>query len=179
MLRRILIIAGIIVLIMAIVMIAMNIIVMSDSRNHKIISAYWSVGGGMTGGHTSINIRRIGDEAVVVTESQEWHNSDLVKTEYKLSEDVFEELEELVYKARIPVLSRRGYTKMFALDGDTFSFSCYYDNGHSYSVSQTQRRSNAETKKLMAIRDYLYSLTGGEGVTEVIPGDQPAENTGE
>lgn len=147
-----------------------RLLLVSRLKNKELLSASWSVGGGMTGGHSSIEIRRKDEKAIIVTENQEWHNSDLTRTTYTVPADVLAELKELIIKAKVPMLEKRGMSKMIALDADTYHFRCSFDDGKYYSVSQDQKMSSREAQKMMEIRNYLYSLTKGEGTTEIIPG---------
>ncbi len=131
----------------------------------------------MTGGHSSVEIRLEGDKAILVTEEQEWHNSDLTKVTYTLPADVMDKLKDLIIDADVPTLSKRGMSDIFAYDAATYSFSCYFEGVDYYSVSQNQKKSGAEADKLYAIRTYLYSLAQqNEGVTEIIKGTAQDDN---
>ena len=169
--KRIIIIVIILAVLAAAILGGRRLLLVSRLKNKELLSAAWSVGGGMTGGHSSIEIKLDGENAVIVTESQEWHNSDLTRTTYTVSADVLAELKELIIKAKVPVLEKRGMSKMIALDADTYHFRCRFEGGNYYSVSQDQKMSSGEAQKIMDIRDYLYSLTKGEGTTEIIPAD--------
>ena len=171
--KKLFIIIGILVIIACVVLAAYYMIPLQKIRNKELQKVRWSYGGGMTGGHSSIEITREGENAVIVTENQEWHNSDLTRITYTVSASVLDDLKDLIIKANIPAQSRRGYSKMLALDAETYTFSCSFEGYNYYSVSQNQKRSASEAKKLLEIRDYIYGLAKGEGVTEVIPGTDP------
>ena len=171
--KRILLIALAVIVLAAAVVGGYNMIIMSRLRSLTLESARWFCGGGMNGGHTSIDIRRDGDHAVAVTESQEWHNSDLEKVTYTLPLEVMDQIKDLIAKNNLNALSRRGYSKTIALDADTSSFSCFFKEGYGFSVSQNQKKTAAESKRFYEVRDLLYSLVEGvEGVKETLPGDQ-------
>ena len=164
------IIIGILVIIAAAVLAAYYIIPLQKLKNKDLLKVRWGYGGGMTGGHSSIEIRRDGDNAIIVTEEQEWHNSDLTRVTYTVSADVLDELKDLIIKANVPALDKRGFSRYIAYDAETYSFSCSFEGGNYYSVSQNQKSSASESRLLLDIKDYMYSLTKGEGETEVIQG---------
>ncbi len=145
-------------------------IVMSRLNALTLKKAQWSCGGGMTGGHTSLEIRLEGDHAVAVAEKQEWHNSDLERTTYTLPAEVMDQLKDLIIKNKLNVLSRRGYSKMIALDADTDHFYADFTEGYGFGVSQEQKKSPAESKRFYEVRTFMYDLIkDAEGVTEIIP----------
>ena len=145
-------------------------IVMSRLNALTLRKARWSCGGGMTGGHTSLEIRLEGDHAVAVAEKQEWHNSDLERTTYILPAEVMDQLKDLIIKNKLNVLSRRGYSKMIALDADTDHFYADFNEGYDFGVSQDQKKSPAESKRFYEVRTFMYDLIkDAEGVTEIIP----------
>ena len=82
-------------------------ILMSRLNALTLKKARWSCGGGMTGGHTSLEIKLEGDHAVAVAEKQEWHNSDLERTTYILPAEVMDQLKALIIKNKLNVLSRK------------------------------------------------------------------------
>ena len=145
-------------------------IVMSRLNALTLRKARWSCGGGMSGGHTSLEIRLEGDHAVAVSEKQEWHNSDLERTTYILPAEVMEQLKDLIIKNKLNVMSRRGYSKMIALDADTDHFYADFNEGYSFGVSQDQKKTPAESKRFYEVRTFMYDLIkDAEGVTEIIP----------
>ena len=155
-------------------------IVMSRLNALTLKTARWSTGGGMTGGHTSLEIRLEGDHAVAVAEKQEWHNSDLERTTYILPASVMKDLKDLIIKNKLNVLSRRGYSKLQALDADTDHFYADFNEGYSFGVSQEQKKSPAESRRFYEVRTFMYDLLkGAEGVTEIIPAgsEVPAEKS--
>ena len=170
--KRLILIILLIIVLAVILLLFTELFLMGKVKNAELDSAAWSSGGGMTGGHRSAELKRDGGRAVLVIESREWHNSDLTRVTYTLGEEVLDELKTLIIKARVPILSKRSYSKTFALDGDTSTFRCSFSSGSYYSVSSQQRMLPSENDRFYALRDYLYSLASGEGVTEIIPGDQ-------
>ena len=164
----------IIVLILAVLTAAVlggyHMIVMSRLNALTLKTARWSRGGGMTGGHSSLEIRLEGDHAVAVAERQEWHNSDLERTTYILPAEVMEQLKDLIIKNKLNALSRRGYSKLIALDADTDHFYADFSEGYSFGVSQEQKKSTAESNRFYEVRTFMYDLIkDAEGKTEIIP----------
>lgn len=135
--------------------------------------ARWSVGGGMTGGHRSITFTKEAEGIKVITEEQDWHNSELTKVIYKLPAEAMEQLKALIIKNRINVLARRAYSSVRMLDGDTSSLSCSFGHDYSFYVHQEMKKNAAESKKFYEVQALMYELIkDAEGVTEVIPADQ-------
>ena len=81
-----------------------------------------------------------------------------------------DQLKDLIIKNKLNVLSRRGYSKMIALDADTDHFYADFTEGYDFGVSQDQKKSPAESKRFYEVRTFMYDLIKDtEGVTEVIP----------
>ena len=152
-------------------------IVMSRLSALTLRSAVWSRGGGMNGGHTSLEIKLDGDHAVAVAEKQEWHNSDLERTTYILPAEVMDQLKDLIVRNRINALSRRGYSSIRALDADTDHFYADYKEGYSFGISQEQKKTPAESRRFYEVQSFMYDLIkDAEGTTEIIPyGTEPEE----
>ena len=168
---RILTVILILLILAAVVIRGYDMIIKSRLSGLDLTSARGSRGGGMTGGHSSITFTKEAEGTKVVTEEQEWHNSDLTRVTYMLPADAMEQLKDLIIKNRINVLSRRGYSKMRVLDGDTSSLSCSFGADYSFYVHQEMKKSAAESKKFYGVRTLMYDLIkDAEGSTEVIPG---------
>ena len=181
---RILTVVLILLVLAAVAMGGYDMIIKSRLSGLDLTYARWSCGGGMTGGHTSITFTKEKEGTKVVTEDQEWHNSDLTKVTFMLPADAMEQLKDLIIKNRINVLSRRGYSDMRVLDGDTSSLSCSFGTDYSFYVHQEMKKSVAESKKFYEVRTLMYDLIkDAEGVKEVIPEGnteslQPSEGFG-
>ena len=167
---------NLILIVLAIIVLAAAIaggrqmIVMSRLNALKLSSASWSTGGGMSGGHTSLEIKLDGDHAVAVYERQEWHNSDTERTTYILPAEAMEQLKDLILKNRLNALSKRGYSDVRALDADTSHFYARFTEGYSFGVSQEQKMTRAESAKFYEVRTFMYDLIKDvEGTTEIIP----------
>ena len=175
-LKKLITMALIIIVLAAAILGGYQMILMSRLNALTLKKARWSCGGGMTGGHTSLEINLEGDHAVAVAEKQEWHNSDLERTTYILPAEVMDQLKALIIKNKLNVLSRRGYSRMIALDADTDHFYADFTEGYSFGVSETQKKTPAESKRFYEVRTLMYDLIkDAEGVTEVIPADQVDE----
>lgn len=152
-----------------------RMIVMSRLSALTLQRAKWSCGGGMSGGHTSLEIKQEGDRAVAVAEKQEWHNSDLERTTYVLPKEVLTQIKDLIVKNKINALSRRGYSEDRALDADIDHFYANFAEGYSFGISQEQKKTPAESRRFYEVRTFMYDLIkGAEGVTEIVPaGSEP------
>ena len=147
-----------------------QMIVMSRLSALTLRRVRWSCGGGMNGGHTSLEIKLDGDRAVAVAEKQEWHNSDLERTTYVLPKEVLTQIKDLIVKNRINALSRRGYSDVHALDADIDRFYADFAEGYSFGISQEQKKTPAESRRFYEVRTFMYDLIkDAEGVTEIIP----------
>lgn len=163
----------ILLILAAVIMGGYDMILKSRLSGLDLTYARWSKGGGMTGGHSSITFTKEADGVKVVTEEQEWHNSDLTRVTYTLPAQAMEQLKDLIIKNRINVLARRGYSDVRMLDGDTSSLSCSFGHDYSFYVHQEMKKSAAESRRFYEVRTLMYDLiNGAEGVTEVIPGEQ-------
>ena len=76
----------------------------------------------------------------------------------------------LLKSVELNTLSKRGYSKIRALDADTDHFYADFKEGYGFGVSQEQRMSTAESKRFYEVRTFMYDLIkDAEGVTEIIP----------
>ena len=139
-------------------------------KNDTLTSCGYSCGGGMLGGSSSAKLKidkKTGEVTLTVTE-RETHADREVSTVYKRSPEDFEAIKELVNKYNLYNASKKGRSPIQVLDGDTHSV--YFDySKDDFSVSDYQALSKKEREGLWAVRDYLYSLAEGEGVTTVEP----------
>ena len=145
-------------------------IIMSRLSALTLQKASWSRGGGMNGGHSSLEIKLEGGHAVAVEEKQEWHNSDIERTTYILPAEVMCQIKDLIVKNRINALSRRGYSNVRALDADTDHFYADFAEGYYFGISQEQKKTPAESKRFYEVRAFMYDLIkDAEGTTQIIP----------
>lgn len=178
-LKKLMLILLAVIVLAAVVAGGYQMIVMSRLSALTLERARWSCGGGMNGGHTSLEIRLEGDHAVAVAEKQEWHNSDLERTTYILPAEVMTQLKDLIVKNKINVLSRRGYSKIRALDADTDHFYADFSEGYYFGISEEQKKTPAESKKFYEVRTFMYDLIkDAEGKTEIFPDGQEPEDDG-
>ena len=124
----------------------------------------------MAGGHSGASLKtdmKTGEVTLTITE-RETHADREVSTVYKRSSEDFEAVREIVNKYNLYNASKKGRSPIQVLDGDTHSVSFDYSKDY-FSVSDYQALSRKEIKGLWEVRDYLYSLAPGEGVTTLEP----------
>ena len=139
-------------------------------KNDTLTSCSYYCGGGMAGGHKGAELRtdrKSGEVTLTITE-KETHADRELRTVYKRSEEDFETIRQLVNKYNLYNASKKGRSPIQVLDGDTHSVSFDYSKD-DFSVSDYQALSRKEREGLRQVRDYLYSLATGEGVTTLEP----------
>ena len=164
MLKKLLIGLLIVCLIAGGIIIMMMIINGRKYRNDTLKSVSVSTGGGMLGGHRGAELRREKDGSVVLKISRrETHADREETTTYRVDEKAFDELHEIIQKYQLYRASKRPYSKMQVMDGDTTSLSVSYTKG-SFSISDNQVLSRKMKEGFGKAEAYLYSLANGEGV---------------
>ena len=138
-------------------------------KKQELRSCSTSTGGGMLGGYKNADLRRDKEGNVVLTITEKATHADReVTTVYPASPEAFDKIRELVDSCKLYAASKRPYSKFQVLDGDTTSVSFSYEND-SFRISDNQELSQKMAKGFREVRDYLYSLAQGEGVTTVEP----------
>lgn len=128
-----------------------------------------STGGGMLGGHWGAYLKtEEAGNAILQIKERETHADRERTTTYRVDPAAFERVRELVNEHRLFAASRRPYSRMQVLDGDTTTLSFDYKKG-DFSVSDQQVLSGRMREGFRAVRDYLCSLAAGEGVTTLEP----------
>ncbi len=138
-------------------------------RNDELESCSVSTGGGMLGGYSSATLKRDPEgNAVLVVKGKETHADREVTTTYQADPAAFDKIREMVVKYDLYAASRRKLSPMQVLDGDTTHLSFDYSKGY-FSVSGEQMMNRNMRTGFNEVRNYLYSLAGGEGIRTVEP----------
>jgi hypothetical protein len=128
-----------------------------------------STGGGMLGGYTQATLRTQKDGSVVYeVRKKETHADREVTTVYPASPEAFAHIKELVQTYNLYGASKRRYSDMFVLDGDTTRIS-FSGKNSSFSVSDTQDLNRKMRTGFREVERYLSTLATGEGETTVEP----------
>ena len=138
-------------------------------KNDTLRSCSVSTGGGMLGGYSSAELRTEKDGRTTLTvRSRGTHADREVTTVYEVSPDAFEPLREMAFRYRLYAASKRRYSKIQVMDGDTTSVSFSFSKG-SFRISSEQNMSGKQREGFWEVEKYLRSLAVGEGVTTVEP----------
>ena len=135
-------------------------------RGDTLRSCSVETGGGMLGGHREVSLRRDGNgNAVLRVSEKEMHADRLVTTECRVDEGAFDRVRKLVDACYLYAASKRPYSRMRVLDGDTTSVSFSYDKD-SFRVSEEQvisRKMRSGMREVIRILETLEPI--GETVT--------------
>lgn len=138
-------------------------------KNEALEYCRVSTGGGMLGGHRSVELRKQRDGSVTVTVSEQKTHADRERSiTYPGSEEALAHIRELVTKHNLYGASKRSYSKLRVLDGDTTSISFSFDSD-DFRVSEEQTMSAVMRAGFTEVERYLNSLAVGEGVETVEP----------
>ena len=139
--------------------------VKNDDLNYCSVST----GGGMLGGYSHATLRTKKDGSVVYEVcKKETHADREVKTVYSASPEAFAHIKELVIKYNLYSASKRRYSDMYVLDGDTTRIS-FSGKNSSFDVSDTQDLNAKMRTGFREVERYLSTLAVGEGETTVEP----------
>ncbi len=138
-------------------------------RNDEMKACSVSSGGGMMGGYSRSSLKRDGAGGAVLTVSKkETHASREVTTVYRVDPAVFDRLREIVNQYDLYRASKRPYSKVQVMDGETTSLSFDYEKGY-FSISENQVLSSGMKEGFRETERFLYSLAQGEGERSVEP----------
>ena len=131
-------------------------------RNDVLESCRVSTGGGMLGGHSEYCLKT-GEEGDVILEvSFKETHADRMRTDvYKASEKDLQHIHAIVNERDLFAASKKRYSKMQVLDGDTTTLSFDYSGGY-FSISSEQVLSSGMRKGWSDVIEYLHSLATGE-----------------
>ena len=141
----------------------------SKYKDDELRSCSVSTGGGMLGGYSqaSLRINKDGSASYAVSR-KETHADREVKTVYQASPEAFAHIKELVLKYNLYGASKRRYSDMYVLDGDTTRLS-FSGKNSSFNVSDTQDLNRKMRTGFREVEHYLSTLATGEGETTVEP----------
>ena len=134
-------------------------------KNDELRSCSVSTGGGMLGGYSTLTLtRNENGEAILEVRSKETHADREVTTVYQVEEGAFDQLKEIAIRSDLYAASKRKYSPLQVLDGDTttlwFSFA-----EASFSISDQQMMNKKMQQGFDDAERFLRSLAKGEGVT--------------
>lgn len=137
-------------------------------KNTKLRDCTYSCGGGMLGGHSSATIRRMEDGSVkYITKYAAAHYERIVTNTYEAKEEDLERIKNMSIDYKMLQASKKGLSPIQVLDGDTCTVSFWFEDGTSFSVSDTQNLSSTEMKHMNEIAKTLSEFAVGEPVTEI------------
>lgn len=129
----------------------------------------YSTGGGMLGGHRSVELKKDKDGTrTVVCRERETHADRERTTVYPADEAAFARAHELMRRYDLYAASKHRMSRLMILDGDTTTVNFDYENG-DFSIRQLQRLSRKNRQGFRAVIDLLDSLLAGEGVSSLEP----------
>ena len=129
----------------------------------------YSTGGGMLGGHRSVELKKDKDGTrTVVCRERETHADRERTTVYPADEAAFARAHELMRRYDLYAASKHRMSRLLILDGDTTTVNFDYENG-DFSIRQLQRLSRKNRQGFRAVVDLLDSLLAGEGVSSLEP----------
>lgn len=113
----------------------------SKAKDHAPLVCYsWSYGGGMSGGHSSLKIRKLdGEKALITTSEAEWHNLPAVITETYVPATVLTEIEEVFDRYKIYGYDDLPEQKVHALDAGSTYYTFRYEDGNSVSFDSEEQ----------------------------------------
>lgn len=138
-------------------------------KNDELKSCSYTVGGGMLGGYSGVRLQKEKDGRNTLTvTSKETHADREMSTVYEADPEAFDHIRELVNKYGLYAASKRRYSRVQVMDGETATLRFGYEKG-SFSISDNQVLSSKMKTGVREVRDYLRSLASGEGVTSLEP----------
>lgn len=153
----------------AAIVIAINVYNRQRFSKEALESCSVSTGGGMLGGHRSVELRKQRDGSVTLTVSEQETHADRERTvTYPASEEALAHVKELVRQYDLYGASKKPYSEFRVLDGDTTSVSFSFESD-DFRVSEEQVLSRNMRTGFRAVIQYLNSLAVGEGVESIEP----------
>ena len=139
----------------------------SKYKDDELRSCSVSTGGGMLGGCSQASLRINKDGSATYAVSQkETHADREVTTVYSADPHALERVREIVNEYDLYAASKRKYSDMQVMDGETTSISFTYSTG-SFRISENQILSAKMREGFREFISYMNSLAQGEGVTTV------------
>ncbi|MBR3384532.1 MAG: hypothetical protein IKG69_04915 [Atopobiaceae bacterium] len=112
---------------------------------------YYSYGGGMLGGFSTVELVIHEDgSATLTTEEAAWHGDRITTRVYEVDAETVSRVRETVDGCRLWLASTRRDSGIQVLDGDTWHMTLRFGD-ESYSISQMQEISRAENEGVDAV----------------------------
>ncbi len=127
-----------------------------------------STGGGMLGGYRNVTLRRADGGAVLEVREKQTHADREITTRYAASDEAFSRVAEIVNRHALYAASKRRYSPVQVLDGDTTSISFTFRSEY-FSVSENQVLSNKMREGFREVERCLNALAVGEAAVEIEP----------
>lgn len=134
-------------------------------QSDELVSCTVSTGGGMLGGSRQVRLKRSEDgSAVLEVREKETHADRERITVYPADPALFDTLRTLVTQHNLYGASKRHYSAMRVLDGDTTSLSFDFSKDY-FSISEEQRMSLSMRAGFIEAIRLLNAAAAGEGIT--------------
>ena len=151
------------------IIVAVSVINRLRFRNDTLTKCTVSTGGGMLGGHRYVTLRQERDGSVTLSVSEQETHADRERTTtYAASAEALEEVKQLVLSHNLYGASKRPYSSMRVLDGDTTSITFDFASD-DFRVSEEQIMSVRMAQGFREVIAYLNALAVGEGVASIEP----------
>ncbi len=138
-------------------------------KKEELRSCQVSTGGGMLGGYRNVTLRREKDgSAVLEIREKETHADREVTTVCPADPAAFSQLRELVQKYDLYGASKRRYSDMIALDGDTTTLAFSFEST-SFRISEDQVLTPKMREGFREVIRCLGTFAIGEGTVTVEP----------
>ena len=138
-------------------------------RNDILESCAVSTGGGMLGGYSSSSLKiEDGGRASLTVKRRETHSDREVTTVYDVDPEALRRVSEMVNEYGLYAASRRPYSKIQVLDGDSTTLSFDYSKGR-FTISDNQVLSGKMSEGVREVISFLSSLAAGEGIESLEP----------
>ena len=132
-------------------------------HNDTLEACSVSTGGGMLGGSETFRLKQFETGAVLSVMVRKTHADREITTSYRVGDEALEHLADMAARYHLYAASKRRYSKMRVLDGDTTTISFDFSKGY-FSVCEEQVLSATMREGFRAVADYLKSLAVGDGV---------------
>ena len=138
-------------------------------RKDTLLSCSVTTGGGMLGGRSSITLKRDAEgNPILVVTSRPTHADREKTVTYPAGEEGFQVIRDLAVKHDLYAASKRPYSKIQVLDGDTTSLRFHFEKDY-FSISEQQVMNRSMRNGFDEVIQYLTSMERGEGIETLEP----------
>ena len=141
----------------------MNIMFQKKIKHDKLLSITYSNSGDMNGNVDSTTLDT--EKMIITTKYATMHSDPIEITEYSISKENIEELNNIIKKNHILELSKLPMGDIFAYDAPTKTLNITCDNSQiggssydTYSINYYMKLSKKNYEQLKEVTDYLFSL---------------------